>query len=163
MACRCPWVAQTIKNLQCRRPKFHPCLRKIPWRKGMAIHSRFLFWRTPWTEEPGRLQSMGSQKVRHDWVTNNYSECSCIILFIYIELVIVSLFHLWFWSQQDILIFNHYQNHGIAIKAICNPANSVQNAPVHLFENSNYFFLIITRNYITKKPKCHYKFLLAIL
>ena len=36
----------------------------------MAIHSCILAWRIPWTEEPGDLQSMGSQRVEHDWVTN---------------------------------------------------------------------------------------------
>ena len=36
-----------------------------PLEKGMAIHS-IPAWRIPWTEEPGRLQSMGSQRVRHD-------------------------------------------------------------------------------------------------
>ena len=35
--------------------------------KGMATHSSILAWRIPWTEEPGGLQSMGSQRVRHDW------------------------------------------------------------------------------------------------
>ena len=34
----------------------------------MATHSSILAWRIPWTEEPGRLQSMGSQRVRHNWV-----------------------------------------------------------------------------------------------
>ena len=34
--------------------------------KGVAPHSSVLAWRIPWTEEPGRLQSMGSQRVRHD-------------------------------------------------------------------------------------------------
>ena len=34
--------------------------------KEMAIHSSILTWRIPWTEEPGGLQSMGSQRVRHD-------------------------------------------------------------------------------------------------
>ena len=34
--------------------------------KGMATHSSILVWRIPWTEEPGRLQSMGSQRVRYD-------------------------------------------------------------------------------------------------
>ena len=34
--------------------------------KEMAIHSNILAWKIPWTEEPGRLQSMGSQRVRHD-------------------------------------------------------------------------------------------------
>ena len=35
--------------------------------EGMAIHSSILAWRTPWTEEPGRLQSMGSHRVEHNW------------------------------------------------------------------------------------------------
>ena len=37
-----------------------------PLEKGMATHSSILAWRIPWTEEPGRLQSMGSQIVGHD-------------------------------------------------------------------------------------------------
>ena len=36
----------------------------------MATHSSILAWRIPWTEETGRVQSMGSQRVRHDWATN---------------------------------------------------------------------------------------------
>ena len=38
-----------------------------PLEKGMATHSRILAWRTPWTEESGRLQSTRSQKAGHDW------------------------------------------------------------------------------------------------
>ena len=38
--------------------------------KAMAPHSSTLAWKIPWTEEPGRLQSMGSLGVRHDWVTS---------------------------------------------------------------------------------------------
>ena len=37
-----------------------------PLKKGMSTHSSILAWRIPWTEEPGRLQSRGSQRVRHD-------------------------------------------------------------------------------------------------
>ena len=40
--------------------------------KGMASHSSILAWRIPWTEGPFRLQSMGLQRVRHDWVTNTH-------------------------------------------------------------------------------------------
>ena len=36
----------------------------------MAPHSSTLAWKIPWTEEPGGLQSMGSQRVRHDWATS---------------------------------------------------------------------------------------------
>ena len=38
--------------------------------KAMAPHSSTLAWKIPWTEEPGRLQYMGSLRVRHDWVTS---------------------------------------------------------------------------------------------
>ena len=41
--------------------------------KGMATHSSILAWRIPWTEEPGRLQSMGSQRVGHDWLVKHSS------------------------------------------------------------------------------------------
>ena len=37
-----------------------------PLEEGMATHSSILVWRIPWTEEPGGLPSMGSQRVRHD-------------------------------------------------------------------------------------------------
>ena len=41
-----------------------------PLEKEMAIHSRTIAWKIPWTEEPGGLQSMGSQRVGHDWATS---------------------------------------------------------------------------------------------
>ena len=42
-----------------------------PMEEEMATHSSILAWKIPWTEEPGRLQSMGSQRVRHDFVTEH--------------------------------------------------------------------------------------------
>ena len=44
----------------------------------MAPHSSTLAWKVPWTEEPGRLQSMGSLRVRHDWATSFHLSLSCI-------------------------------------------------------------------------------------
>ena len=41
--------------------------------EGHGNPLQYLAWRTPWTEEPGGLQSMGSQRVRHDWATNTFS------------------------------------------------------------------------------------------
>ena len=50
------------------------CLFVVSWvshsEKAMATHSSTLAWKIPWAEEPGRLQSMGSQRVRHDWATS---------------------------------------------------------------------------------------------
>ena len=42
--------------------------------KGIATHSSILAWRIPWTEEPGELQSMGLQRVRHDFTANRRGE-----------------------------------------------------------------------------------------
>ena len=42
-------------------------------KKEMATHSSILAWRIPWTKEPGRLQSIGTKRVEHDWVTFTYS------------------------------------------------------------------------------------------
>ena len=41
-----------------------------PLEREMATHSSTLAWKIPWTEEPGRLQSMGSQRVGYDWATS---------------------------------------------------------------------------------------------
>ena len=41
-----------------------------PLEKGMETHSSILAWKIPWTEKPGGLQFIGSQRVRHDWETN---------------------------------------------------------------------------------------------
>ena len=64
-------VAQTVKCLPAMR---ETQVRSLGWKdrleKEMATHSSTLAWKIPWTEEPGRLQSMGSQRVGHDWATS---------------------------------------------------------------------------------------------
>ena len=60
-------VVQIVKNLPAmQETQVQSLSRKDPLEKGMATHSSILAWRTLWTEEFGRLQSMGSQKVRHN-------------------------------------------------------------------------------------------------
>ena len=69
---------------QGRREKRHrsnPCVRKIPWRR--RIHSSVLAWRIPWTEEHGRLQSIGSHRVGHNWSDFAHTHCPWV----------------WLWSQ----------------------------------------------------------------
>ena len=60
-------MAQTVKDPPAMR---ETQVRSLGWEdpleKGMATHSSILAWRIPWTEEPGRLQSMEPQRVRHD-------------------------------------------------------------------------------------------------
>ena len=85
-----------------------------PLEKGITIHSSILTWRIPWIEEPGRLQSMGSQRVRHDWATNTFTFqmcvcvcvcmlscsvmldiCVCIYIYIYIYIHTHTWLHMW--------------------------------------------------------------------
>ena len=64
-------VAQTVKRLSTMWETLVPSLGwEDPLEKEMAIHSRTIDWKIPWTEEPGRLQSMGSQRVGHYWMTS---------------------------------------------------------------------------------------------
>ena len=60
-------VAQTVKNLPAMQEAQARSLGgEDPLEKEAATHSSILAWEIPWTEEPGRLQLMGSQRVRHD-------------------------------------------------------------------------------------------------
>ena len=60
-------VVQTVKNLPAmKKTRVQSLGQKEPLEKGMAIHSNILAWRTPWTEEPGGLQSVGSQRAGHN-------------------------------------------------------------------------------------------------
>ena len=60
-------VAQRLKRLPAMQEKWVRSLgHEDPLEKEMATHSSILAWRIPWTEGPGGLQSMGSQRVGHD-------------------------------------------------------------------------------------------------
>ena len=60
-------MAQTVKNQPAIWETWVPSLGwKDPLEESMETHSSILAWRIPWTEEPGGLQSMGSQRIRHD-------------------------------------------------------------------------------------------------
>ena len=63
-------MAQTVKKLLVMQETWVWSLGwEDPLEKGMATHSSILAWRIPWTEEPGRIQFIGYQRVGHDWVT----------------------------------------------------------------------------------------------
>ena len=60
-------MAQIVKNLPAtKETQVQSLVQEDPLEKGMATHSNILAWRIPWTDEPGRLQSMGSQRVGHN-------------------------------------------------------------------------------------------------
>ena len=64
-------VAQTVKRLSAMQETWVPSLGwDDPMEKEMVAHSSILAWKIPWIPEPGRLPSMGSQRVGHDRVTS---------------------------------------------------------------------------------------------
>ena len=64
-------VAQMVKRLSTMQETWVRALGwEDPLEKEMAIHSSTIAWKIPWTEEPGRLQSMGPQRVGHDRATS---------------------------------------------------------------------------------------------
>ena len=64
-------VAQMVKRLPTMQETWVQSLgQEDPLEKEMATHSSSLAWKIPWTEDPGRLQSMGLQRVGHDWATS---------------------------------------------------------------------------------------------
>ena len=63
-------------------------VREDPLEKEMATHSSALAWKIPRMEEPGRPQSMGSQRIRHDWVTSFFKQ------------------KIWDWRRGNLFIFN---------------------------------------------------------
>ena len=66
-------VAQMVKNLPAmQETRIQSLGQEDALEKGMATHSTVLAWRIPWTQEPGGLQSMGSQRIRHN--------CSSVML-----------------------------------------------------------------------------------
>ena len=64
------WASLVAQMVKCLSTMWETGVRALGWEdpleKEMAIHSSTIAWKIPWTEEPGRPQSMGSPRVRHD-------------------------------------------------------------------------------------------------
>ena len=98
---------------------------KDPLEKGMTTHSSILAWRIPWTEEPGGLQSMGSQRVEHDWAKNTFTffqsaQWKNSVLQIpehnHILHLEISLCLLWIQMRRNITIPKVYMEHKLFYK-----------------------------------------------
>ena len=114
-------VAQTVKRLSTMRETRVKSLGwEDPLEKEIAVHSSTLAWKIAWTEEPGRLQSMGSQRVRHDWVTSLLLLSYFIIFITYhsLKLFILPILYFIYWinfmkSIPD--LYPQYYTHNITV------------------------------------------------
>ena len=83
------WASQVmpaVKNLPCQSRRSKTQVWYLGWEnpleEELATHSSILAWKTPWTEEPNRLQGTGSQRIGHDWAqthTHTHSLIQAII------------------------------------------------------------------------------------
>ena len=84
----------------------------IPWSgKEMATHRGNFAWEIPWTGEPGRLQSIGSQRVRHDSETKQQQTIYSVALFTFVRAYLIFLFlvyFLWPLLKSLLKIFNNF-------------------------------------------------------
>ena len=87
--CKAQWKEPACQNRRHRRCGLDSWVED-PLEEGMATHYNILAWRIPWTEEPGGLQSMGLQRVRHNWsnlacttLGNYVSVCVCVCVCVY--------------------------------------------------------------------------------
>ena len=80
-------VAQMVRNmLAMMETQIWSLGQEDPLEKGMATHSSILVWRIPWTEEPGRLQSIGSQRVGQDLATEK-QQLKILFMVIYVKII----------------------------------------------------------------------------
>ena len=90
-------VAQMVKNLPAtQETRVRSLDWEVPLEKGMAIHSSILAWRIPGIEKSGGLQSVGSQRVGHNWATNTHTHTHT-----HTHIITTQLRHLQFLSLRN--------------------------------------------------------------
>ena len=104
-------------------PLLH-CVWKLPRRR--KCHSSFLAWRIPCTEEPGRLQAMWLQRVRHDWATNTSPSCQLEKLWEDSQLLAAQSSCLWLGPAVDNMGTHPYPRHTIPMQI--NPVHPTTSA-----------------------------------
>ena len=86
------------------RHRFNPWLRNIPLQEGMATHSSIIAWEIPWTEEPGGLQSLELQRVRHNWVLMQHAVIFFLFIYLFLE---ANYFTILYWFCHTLTWIRH--------------------------------------------------------
>ena len=122
--------------------------------KAMATHSRTLAWKIPWTEEPGRLQSMGSKRVGHDWATSlSLSQCKwCFILnfkfhcLLLVYRKVIGFYIVILYSVTFLYTLIHYRRYFGQYFKHNNPVGN------HITWNQRLFYFFLLNKYIFLFP-----------
>ena len=102
---RASLVAQMVKESACNAGDEVQFLGwEDPLKKEMSTRSSILAWRIPWTEEPGGLQSMWLQRVRHNWATHTHTLSKVYGIMFWLSCNMA-------WSLQSIISYRHTHTH----------------------------------------------------
>ena len=139
------WLRWSGVCLQCWRHGFDPWVGKIPWERKWQPTPVFLSGKIPWTEKPGRLQSMGSQRVWHKWVANKELSAFLIGQFCWLYILFVFLFLLLFRAFLHFLHnnFNGYRIIGFLFSTFCTSHCSLFFLPRFLVRNHVILYFIL--------------------
>ena len=111
-----PWSLQLTRFSHCNWTQNQSLGQEDPLQKGMAIHCSVLAWRNPWTEDPGGLQVVGSQRVEYDW---------SVLAHTHVVLRHDMVCPIWYASVQFSLVAQ-------SCPTLCDPMNcSTPGLPVH--------------------------------
>ena len=109
---RASLVAQKVKSLLAiQETQVRSLVWEDPLEKDMATHSSILAWRIPWIEKSDRLQSMGSQRVRNNWVTNTHTHTHThthTYLLLISRRTIFTQVAVWLFLESDLFLLNGY-------------------------------------------------------
>ena len=116
--------------------------REDPLEKEMATHSSILAWGIPWTEEPGGLQSMGSQRVGHDWASSMHVLHTLHSFYCFKH----AKFFMNLYRQQwpEISLFRNHQGYILSSQREAGDISSSFNRPIRFFPKPWVDFSLLT-------------------
>ena len=161
---RASLLSQMVKNPPAmQETKVWSLGQEFPLEKEMATHSSILAWRIPWTEESGRHQSMGSQRVAYDWTTNTQTHTHIMkkrLNKLSIEDMYLNIIKTIMTSPQLILMLFIR-----SVMSLCNPMTIAHQASLYFTISWSLLKVMFIESVMSSNDTilCHAPFLLPLL
>ena len=153
-------VAQTVRNLSTmQKTQVQSLGQEDPLQKGIATHSSILAWRIPWAEEADRPHTMGSQRVRHGWVTNNLNMRTFISKVISLFFNVLPSFVIAFHPRRKHLLITWLQSPSAVIVQYVSLENKDDFIFINYYHASQVVIILVIKYQIsvqTFKLSCQY-------
>ena len=137
-------MTQIIKKLPAvRETQVLSLGRKIPWRKEWLSSPVFLSGEIPWTEEPCGLQSMRSQRVRHDWVANTFTFNTSHFFYFLISKIVCMFLRICQYLLYSV-IYRHYGHSTSLSLETFFDLSCIHSCLISVFSYLNFFSLFLS-------------------